>query len=132
MLSNNLKRIILLRLSSVLYWIWGFLFLNQLQNRCSINIFVPMIIRMTPPQSSARSLRAMPHPKRIPNISPTNDKANDTNPMMPIEGRMDEKLRTPRNANETPTAKASILVATANAETTFRLVGSNSCLHLHL
>ena len=83
---------------------------------------------MTPPQSSARNLRAMPHPKRIPNISPTNDKANDTNPMMPIEGSMDEKLRTPRNANETPTARASILVATANAETTFRLVGSNSCL----
>ena len=80
---------------------------------------------MTPPQSSARNLRAMPHPKRIPNISPTNDKANDTNPMMPIEGSMDEKLRTPRNANETPTARASILVATANAETTFRLVAED-------
>ena len=48
--------------------------------------------------------------------------------MMPIGGRMAAKLRTPRNANEMPTAKASILVATANAETTFRLVGSNSCL----
>ena len=52
--------------------------------------------------------------------------------MMPIGGRMAAKLRTPRNANEMPTAKASILVATANAETTFRLVGSNSCLQLHL
>lgn len=37
-----------------------------------------------PPQSSARSLRAMPHPKRMPNIRPTIDKANDTKPIMPM------------------------------------------------
>ena len=58
-----------------------------------------------PPHSSERSLRAMPHPHRMPNINPASDKANDTNPMMPIGGRMDAKLQTPRKANETPTAK---------------------------
>ena len=80
-----------------------------------------------PPHSSERSLRAMPHPHRMPNINPASDKANDTNPMMLIGDRMDAKLQTPRKANETPTAKASMLVATANAATTFSLVGSNSC-----
>ena len=76
-------------------------------------------MRIMPPHSSERSLRAMPHPHRMPNINPASDKANDTNPMMPIGGRMDAKLQTPRKANETPTAKASMLVATANAATTF-------------
>lgn len=83
--------------------------------------------RMIPPQSSARSLRAMPHPKRMPNIRPTIDKANDTKPIIPMGERMAENCLMPRSANETPTANASMLVATARASTTFRLVGSYSC-----
>ena len=41
-----------------------------------------------PSPSSARSLRAMPHPKRMPNIRPTIDKANDTKPIMPMGERI--------------------------------------------
>lgn len=85
-----------------------------------------MIIRIIPPQSSARSLRAMPHPKRIPNSNPIRDMAKDTKPMIEIGGSISEKSRIPRNANETPMANASILVATANASTTFKLFGSYS------
>ena len=46
--------------------------------------------RIIPPQSSARSLRAMPHPKRMPNIRPTIDKANDTKPIIPMGKRIAE------------------------------------------
>lgn len=87
---------------------------------------------MIPPQSSARSLRAMPQPKRMPNINPIIDNANDTKPMILIGERIDGKLLIPKNANDTPTANASMLVATANANTTFRLVGSYSFYNLHL
>lgn len=66
--------------------------------------------------------------KRMPNIRPTIDKANDTKPIMPMGERIAENCLIPRNANETPTANASMLVATARASTTFRLVGSYSCL----
>ena len=52
--------------------------------------------RMIPPQSSARSLRAMPHPKRMPNIRPTIDKANDTKPIIPMGERMAENCLMPR------------------------------------
>lgn len=82
-----------------------------------------MIIRIIPPQSSARNFRAMPQPKRIPNSNPMRDIMKDTKPMIEMGASISEKSRIPRNANETPMASASILVATANASTTFRLFG---------
>ena len=87
-----------------------------------------MIIRIIPPQSSARNFRAMPQPKRIPNSNPMRDITKDTKPMIEMGASISEKSRIPRNANETPMASASILVATANASTTFRLFGSYSFL----
>ena len=85
-----------------------------------------MIIRIIPPQSSARNFRAMPQPKRIPNSNPMRDITKDTKPMIEMGASISEKSRIPRNANETPMASASILVATANASTTFRLFGSSN------
>lgn len=84
-----------------------------------------MIIRIIPPQSSARNFRAMPQPKRIPNSNPMRDIMKDTKPMIEMGASISEKSRIPRNANETPMASASILVATANAEhyfQTFRVI----------
>lgn len=67
-----------------------------------------------PPHSSERSLRAMPHPHRMPNINPASDKANDTNPMMPIGGRMDAKLQTPRKAERNTYRQGSDAGGTAS------------------
>lgn len=91
-----------------------------------------MIIRIIPPQSSARNFRAMPQPKRIPNSNPMRDIMKDTKPIIEMGASISEKSRIPRNANETPMASASILVATANASTTFRLFGSYSFCNLRL
>lgn len=85
-------------------------------------------MRMIPPQSSARNLRAMPQPNRMPNIKPIMDRTNDTKPIMQMGDKMAEQSLMPKNANETPTANASMLVATDNASTTLRLLGSYSCL----
>ena len=87
-----------------------------------------MIIRIIPPQSSARNFRAMPQPKRMPNSNPMSDITKDTKPIIEIGTSISEKSRIPRNANETPMASASMLVAMANASTTFRLFGSYSFL----
>ena len=84
-------------------------------------------MRMTPPQRSAFRRRAKPHPKRMPNVSPIRDRANETKPIMPTGDRMVVTLFMPRKANDTPTARASMLVATASISTTFRRVGSKSC-----
>ena len=78
-----------------------------------------------PPHNSARSLRAMPQPQRMPNSSPTSDRANETNPIMPMGERMLLILLMPKKANETHTASASILVAIASISTVYRRVGSN-------
>ena len=92
-----------------------------------MSIFRPMRTRMTPPQRSAFRRRAKPHPKRMPNVSPIKDRANETKPIMPTGDRMVVTLFMPRKANDTPTARASMLVATASMSTTFRRVGSKSC-----
>ena len=89
---------------------------------------MPMMTRMMPPSSSALILRAIPHPHFTPNISPITDRINETKPMMPTAGKMSMQLLIPIKAKETPTANASILVATAKPNTTFKLVGSYSCL----
>ena len=60
-----------------------------------------MIIRIIPPQSSARNFRAMPQPKRIPNSNPMRDIMKDTKPMIEMGASISEKSRIPRNAIQT-------------------------------
>ena len=78
---------------------------------------IPIIISIIPPHNSARSFRAMPQPHLMPNNNPINDTANETNPMIPVGGRISEKSRMPKKAKETPMAKASMLVAIAMVNT---------------
>ena len=85
--------------------------------------------RMTPPNSSARNFLASPHPHRMPKSNPAMDRMNETMPIMPTAGRMSSAPFMPTKANDTPTANASMLVAMANASTTFRRVGSKVWRH---
>ena len=50
-------------------------------------------------------------PNDIPNIYPTQEKTNDTTPIITNGNNMTLKLFIPIHANERPTANASILVA---------------------
>lgn len=84
--------------------------------------------RMMPPQSSACSFLAYPQPNLIPKMSPHIDMTKETKPMMPTGGRISEQSRMPKKANETPMARASMLVATASVRTTLSLVGSKRSL----
>ena len=86
----------------------------------------PIIINMTPPHSSARSFRANPQPHFMPKIKPAIDRANDTKPIIQMGERMAEKFRIPKKAKDIPMAKASILVAMAIVNTTFKLAGLKS------
>ena len=60
------------------------------------------MIRIIPPQSSARSLRAIPHPNRIPNISPINDKAKDA-----MSSKMEEVKNSASEAKNAAADKAA-------------------------
>ena len=89
--------------------------------RCSNKIFVPIPISSRPPQSSAfrRILFPRSAPKRFPNI----EKAKDTAPMIIVGMIIDWRFRMPKQANDIPTAKASILVAIAKVRITTKVVG---------
>ena len=76
---------------------------------------------MIPAQSSARRLTRFP--KYTPIRQPMMEKMNDTKPMMSTGSRMLRQVSIPVKANEMPTAKASILVATARVRITGKRVG---------
>ena len=75
--------------------------------KCSSRIFTPSRIRMMPPVTSARFLYRTP--KKLPTATPAREMQNVVQPISVIAGTME----TSRNAKVTPTAKASMLVATA-------------------
>ncbi len=72
-----------------------------------MRIFVPMAIKTRPPANSARDLNRVP--KKQPTWTPIADKKKVVAAMIEAASIM----LTFRKANETPTASASILVATA-------------------
>ena len=75
--------------------------------RCSRRIFPPRRIRITPPAISAQHWRRAP--KKVPITTPAREITKVVQPMTVTAGRMS----TFKNANVTPTANASMLVATA-------------------
>ena len=77
--------------------------------RCSSRILIPMSIRITPPANSALDLYFIPN--TLPAFTPIADR---TNVVQPIKVTA-HTIFTWRNAKVTPTARASILVATASA-----------------
>ena len=85
-----------------------------------------MAIRIKPPHSSVRRLNRFPQntPIRLPAI----ERTKEVKPIIAIGERMDMNEFMPTKAKEMPTANASILVATASVNTTFKLVGSKQHL----
>ena len=85
-----------------------------------------MAIRIKPPHSSVRRLNRFPQntPIRLPAI----ERTKEVKPIIAIGERMDMNEFMPTKAKEMPTANASILVATASVNTTFKRVGSKQHL----
>ena len=85
-----------------------------------------MAIRIKPPHSSVRRLNRFPQntPIRFPAI----ERTKEVKPIIAIGERMDMNEFMPTKAKEMPTANASILVATASVNTTFKRVGSKQHL----
>ena len=82
---------------------------------CSYNILKPIRRRITPPINSGlrRFTIDLPHitPRMLPNIDITNEHAP-----MTISGKVSCSIFLyPRHAKDMPTARASILVATAKS-----------------
>ena len=84
--------------------------LNQklITPRCSSRIFVPIRIRIMPPAISALLLYL--RPKMLPTLSPIAEMINVVTPMNETAATM---LTSGRRAKVMPTARASMLVATA-------------------
>ena len=81
-----------------------------------------MPIKTSPPKNSMRKLNRFP--KKIPMRLPVSDMTNDAKPIASSGSVKDTRLLYPVKANEIPTAKASMLVATAKVSITFSRVGS--------
>ena len=71
-------------------------------------ILSPIRMSTTPPNNSARDLYFAPN--TLPTLTPMHDRINVVAPMKLTAGT----IRTCRKANVTPTARASMLVATAS------------------
>jgi hypothetical protein len=69
------------------------------------------------------------HPKNIPNSKPKTDITKETKPIINIGEIMLLTVLIPIKAKDTPTARASRLVAMANVKTTFKQAGLKSLLH---
>ena len=75
------------------------------KNKCSIRIFVPNKIKITPPISSEICLLFMPN--LFPILKAIDERIKVVIPIIVLE----ENIFTFKNAKETPTAIASMLVA---------------------
>ena len=80
-----------------------------------------MPMRIIPAHNSARRFTRLP--KYTPMRHPMRENTNDTIPMTRIGKEMLFQVVMPVQAKEIPTAKASILVATAKVKTTSSRVG---------
>ena len=85
-----------------------------------------MAIRIKPPHNSIRRLNRFP--QNTPIRLPVKDRTKEAKPIIAIGERIDMNEFMPTKAKEMPTASASMLVATANASTTLRRVGSKQHL----
>ena len=75
------------------------------KNKCSINILVPSKIKIIPPISSEICLLLIPN--LFPILKAIDERRKVVNPII----KLDEKIFTFKNAKDTPTAMASMLVA---------------------
>ena len=91
---------------------------------CSINTLMPIPMSMIPPMSSAGNLKR--RPIVAPMRKPMSENTHDTMPIMMMEDMMSESMWRPIHSKETPTARASILVANANRTTTDNFSGSKA------
>ena len=84
-----------------------FFYANGKKPKCSNNILIPINIKIAPPANSAFDLYFVPN--TFPILTPMADKINVTIAINDTAGI----ISTCKNANVTPTARASILVAIA-------------------
>lgn len=85
------------------------------KNKCSIRIFVPNKIKITPPISSEICLLFMPN--LFPILKAIDERIKVVIPIIVLE----ENIFTFKNAKETPTAIASMLVAIPSENKDFKL-----------
>lgn len=88
---------------------------------CSHRIRQPIIISISPPIGSTGMRKRLP--KLIPMMYPIKESTEEVIPMIRMGYRIDEKVFNPMQVNDIPTARASILVATANVSITINLAG---------
>lgn len=89
---------------------------NHITFKCSSKIFVPSRMSITPPVISAGF--EYREPKKFPMATPPKLKMKVVTPII----NMEIQMFTCRKANDTPTAKASMLVATASRNIVFKHV----------